>query len=115
VIDHDSRYQLLGIAFAGGKFHLPGPPRRLGQRVRLRIQARDVGLALEKRSDSSIINILPARVVEMRDDALGQVMVALAVGDSRLLCRITRKSAEALGLHPGKLVYAQVKGVAIVD
>lgn len=115
VIGYEPNYHLLGIEFRGGRFHLPGPPRRLGQRVRLRIQARDVSLSLEKRFDSSIINILPARVVEMRDDALGQVMVALALGESRLLCRITRKSAEALGLHAGKTVYAQVKGVAIVD
>jgi molybdate transport system ATP-binding protein len=115
VIGYEPNYHLLSIAFRGGQFHLPGKPRRLGQRVRLRIQARDVSLSLEKRTDSSIINILPARVVDLRDDALGQVMVALAMGDSRLLCRVTRKSADALGLCPGKDIYAQVKGVAIVD
>ena len=115
VIGHDSKYHLLEVEFQGGRFFLPGPPRRPGQRVRLRIQARDVSLALERRSDSSIVNILPARVIDLRDDAVGQVMVALALGDSRLLCRVTRKSADALELHPGKAVYAQVKGVAIVD
>ena len=115
VIEHDPHYHLLSIEFRGGRFHLPGRARRLGQRVRLRIQARDVSLSLEKRSDSSIINILPAQVVELRDDAPGQVMVALALGESRLLCRVTRKSAHVLGLQPGKDIYAQVKGVAIVD
>jgi molybdate transport system ATP-binding protein len=115
VAGYEANYHLLGIAFPGGQFHLPGPSRREGSRVRLRIQARDVSLSLEKRTDSSIINILPARLLEMRDEAPGQVMVVLALGDSRLLCRVTRKSADALGLHPGKAVYAQVKGVAIVD
>ena len=115
VAGHDRNYNLLCIEFRGGRFYLPGRPRRLGQRVRLRVQARDVSLSLEKRSDSSIINILPARVVDLRDDAPGQVMVALALGERRLLCRVTRKSADVLGLQPGKDVYAQVKGVAIVD
>ena len=115
VVGFDPTYHLLGIEFRGGRFYLPGRTRRLGQRVRLRIQARDVSLSLEKRTDSSIINILPARIVDLSDDAPGQVMVALAMGDSRLLCRITRKSADALQLRPGKAVYAQIKGVAIVD
>ena len=115
VIGYESNYHLLSIAFRGGQFHLPSKPRRVGQRVRLRIQARDVSLSLEKRTDSSIINILPARVIDLRDDALGQVMVALALGKSRLLCRVTRKSANTLELCPGKDIYAQIKGVAIVD
>jgi molybdopterin-binding protein len=69
----------------------------------------------EKRTDSSIVNILPARVVDLRDDGLGQTMVGLALGESRILCRVTRKSAEVLGLHPGKVLFAQIKGVAIVE
>ena len=39
--------------------------------------------------------------------------VAIAVGASVVVARITRKSVANLGLAPGKPVYALVKSVAI--
>jgi molybdate transport system ATP-binding protein len=42
------------------------------------------------------------------------VMVSLNAGGTRLLSRITRKSAIAMGLQPGRAIYAQIKGVAIL-
>ena len=43
----------------------------------------------------------------------------LGLGDdgagARLLARVTRRSWEQLGLAPGDRVYAQVKGVALVQ
>ena len=39
----------------------------------------------------------------------------MAEGDARLLARVTKKSAYALQLAPGKAVFAQVKGVALLD
>jgi molybdate transport system ATP-binding protein len=119
VADYDAAYHLLAVDGPGGRFWLPGAPRPAGTRVRLRIQARDVSLALEKSTGSSIINILPARVIEMRDEARGQVVVALALGPGtegcRIFARVTRKSADALDLRPGREIYTQVKGIAILD
>ena len=42
-------------------------------------------------------------------------MAALDAGGTRLLARVTRKSAQTLQLAPGKAVFAQVKGVALLD
>ncbi|MDP2267450.1 MAG: TOBE domain-containing protein [Thiobacillus sp.] len=53
------------------------------------------------------------RIIEIADDAPGQVLVRLALEDSVLLSRITRKSAHALNLQPGMTVVAQVKSVAV--
>ncbi len=98
-----------------------------GQRVRVRVLARDVSVSLSHAPDSSILNILPAVVIEMRDDAQGGVMLSLQLGAHaaasaavdaaqapRLLARITRRSAEHLGLRVGQAVFAQVKGVALL-
>jgi molybdate transport system ATP-binding protein len=40
--------------------------------------------------------------------------VSLASGDATLLARVTARSSHALGLEPGKTVYAQIKGVAVL-
>ena len=115
----DAAYRLLTVRFAGGALQCVqaagDDERRPGERVRLRVQARDVSLTLAPASDTSILNVLPARVRSMADDGPAQTLVALDVGGAPLLARITRKSADALRLAPGQRVFAQVKGVAVLD
>ena len=116
VLHHDAHDHVTTIAFGGGQLLLVSPrPRAAGEPVRLRVQARDVSLALSPPADSSILNILPATVATWAEDSPGQLMVALDAGPTRLLARVTQRSAAALGLAPGMPVYAQVKGVAIVN
>ena len=112
--EHDETYHLTRLDFAGGAISVARQPHALGHRMRLRIHARDVSLALERHSDSSILNILPARVVEIVDENPAQVAVRLDAGGVPLLARITRKSSALLGLEPGMAVYAQVKSVALL-
>ncbi|WP_137895477.1 molybdenum ABC transporter ATP-binding protein [Ramlibacter sp. 2FC] len=116
VRDHDARYHLTCVDFAGGSLRLPSTqPRPTGQTLRLRVQARDVSLALQAQSGTSILNVLPARVLSLSEDSPGQTMVALDLGGARLLARLTRRSVDALALAPGMPVHAQIKGVAILD
>ena len=115
----EAEWQLLHVRFAGGVLQClqaPGTPvRALGERVRLRVQARDVSLTLAAADDTSILNVLPATVHALTDDGPAQTLVTLDVGGARLLARVTRKSAVALRLSPGCGVYAQIKGVAVLD
>lgn len=115
VTGHEPAYHLTQVAFPGGRLSLPHRGTQVGQAVRVRIQARDVSLTLQRQTDTSVLNILPASVADLADDSPGQVMVGLDLGGTRILARITRKSADALQLAPGTPVHAQVKGVAIVE
>jgi molybdate transport system ATP-binding protein len=113
------------LAFSGGRLWLPqtrSVPLPEGQRVRVRIQARDVSLSLVEPQQTSVLNILPATVTDLSDDGPGQVLVGLRVradeaggaSPTRLLSRISQVSARRLGIEPGLAVYAQIKGVAMV-
>jgi molybdate transport system ATP-binding protein len=113
------------LDFAGGTLLLPTKrttPWPQGLRVRVRIQARDVSLALTRAEDSSVLNILPATVTALQAVAPGQVMVGLRLGNggdvgpggTRMLSRISALSAQRLALAPGSAVWAQIKGVAMV-
>ena len=116
VQQHDARDHITTVGFSGGQLLLVSPTARApGEALRLRVQARDVSLALAAPEDSSILNILPATVVAVAEDSPGQCMVALDAGATRLLARVTQRSAQALALAPGRAVFAQVKGVAIVN
>jgi molybdate transport system ATP-binding protein len=114
IVAHDSNFHLSTAQFAGGELLLARQDAGIGQPVRIRIQARDVSLSLTPARDSSILNIIPATVVEMVDDGAGQVMLGLDANGARLLSRITRKSVDTMQLAPGCAVYAQIKGVAIL-
>ena len=86
----------------------------IGSRVRVRVLARDVSIALEKPQASSIQNLLAATVDAIADDPHpSQALVRLKVGDGWLLARLTRRAVHMLGLAPGTPVWAQVKSAAI--
>jgi molybdate transport system ATP-binding protein len=103
------------LAFAGGVLLVGQRDVAIGTRVRCRIHARDVSLALERPRGSSITNILPARVDAVGPSGMpGQVLVRLLVGDTALLARITERSRRELAIAPGSAVWAQVKAVALL-
>jgi len=90
-----------------------------GEKVRLRIRASDVSLVRERPQASSILNILPARILEAEDAPGPHMNLVLGVGNDaaplRLLCAITRKSWDVLGLRLGEAVFAQIKAVALAE
>jgi molybdate transport system ATP-binding protein len=96
-------------------------PRRVGEAGtmhRVRIAATDVSLAVQRPSQTTIVNILPVRVNEIDPLDEAQVNVVLTIGHRpdgpKLLARITRRAQRRLGFVPGQDVYAQIKGVSLV-
>jgi molybdate transport system ATP-binding protein len=84
-----------------------------GQATRIRIAAQDVILSLSRPVGISALNILPVRVVDLRTGTGPGVAVSLAMGETRLLARVTRRSSMTLGLAPGQSIFAIVKANAI--
>jgi molybdate transport system ATP-binding protein len=111
----DENYKLTYIDFSGGQFTVPRKQLSKGDRVRIRIEARDVSLTIHQQSETSILNILPVIVDEIADEGDAQVLVKLRVGNDLLLSCITRKSAQQLDLMVGKKLYAQIKSVALLS
>ena len=112
---HDEEYRLTHLDFAGGQLTMARQSIAVGSPVRLRIAARDVSLTLRRQSGTSILNILPVTVDEISLDDDAQVTIRVLAQDVPLLARITRKSALELGLQPGLEVFAQVKGIALLN
>ena len=119
VAERDEKWQLARVAFAGGStgnsVWARDSGHALGSRVRVRILARDVSVALTQPQDSSMLNTLAAEVVEIADEAHPALaLVRLKVDDSILIARLTRRSAAGLGLKPGMQLFAQIKAVALI-
>ena len=116
VAHHNAADHLTTAQFDGAQLRWIGTQERSpGTAVRLRIQARDVSIALSAPSDSSILNVLPAHITGLQPDTTGHAMVQLQVGTTHLLARLSQHSVQQLGLGVGKPVWAQVKAVALLD
>jgi molybdate transport system ATP-binding protein len=112
VLGHDAATGLTTLSTRAGLLRVPRLDRPKAAAVRARIRARDVIVATRKPSGLSALNILPGVVSEVGGRHGAIVEIALDCNGERLLARLTRFSVEALGLKPGRKVFAVIKSVA---
>ncbi|NNM57811.1 molybdenum ABC transporter ATP-binding protein [Acidocella sp.] len=104
-----------GLTLAGAPplcLTVPGWLGAVGAVIRLRVRASDVSL-LRRPASSSVLNLLPTRILAADIQTGPHVLVVLGVGEARLLARITRKSWDQMGLALGQEIFAQVKAEAL--
>jgi molybdate transport system ATP-binding protein len=117
VAEHDAEYALTRLVFPGGRLNVARIDLPIGARVRVRVRARDVVLALTPPTGLSIRNAFAGRVIEIAPEHGPNVDVLLDIGTEghpvRLWARITRRALVELALTPGARVHALVKTVAL--
>ncbi len=103
------------LASSAGPLWLPQVAASPGSLLRLRIAAQDVILARARPDGLSALNILPGRILDIAPAPAAACLVTLALGPAgdRLIARLTRRSAEAMGLAPGMDCHAVVKTAAL--
>ena len=101
------------LEVSGGRLLLPAIDAPVGAELRVRILAQDVILSNTRPEGLSALNILPAKVLAVRRGDGPGVIVQLLAGQDRLLARITRRSADAMGITEGASCFAVMKSVAV--
>lgn len=115
VADHEVEFSLSRLQFSGGDIYVPQQASKVGEKQRVHILSRNVGIALEKpQATTSFLNILEAKVLEVGkpDPENHTVSVKLDVGVPLLAC-ISRKSLHTLRLQEGMVCYALIKAVSL--
>jgi molybdate transport system ATP-binding protein len=110
---HDERFGLTELRSRAGPWRLPRLDEPVGTRLRLRVWARDVMLSKSSPEDLSALNILPGVIAETGPPEGSIIQVRVDCNGEVLLARVTRYSAERLGLVEGAPVFALVKSVAL--
>ncbi|WP_369433709.1 molybdenum ABC transporter ATP-binding protein [Psychromonas sp. MME1] len=84
--------------------------------LRIRIYARDVSICLSQPCDSSIINLLKAKVIHIVEKKPpGECTITLQLSEQHsILAAITYASKQRLNLKVGDAVWAQIKAVVIL-
>jgi len=115
VAEHDDGYHLTRLDFPGGNVMVARRPEALGRKLRFRVHARDVSLAVARLEGSTITNLLPVLVTDVAEaDTPAHVLVRLDAEGTPLLARITRRSADQLRVGVGRRMWAQIKTVALL-
>jgi molybdate transport system ATP-binding protein len=105
---------LTQLGFCGGRLLVPLLDFPEGNRLRIRIYAREVILALERPVCISVHNVLAGRVARIDlNHGKAAVMVRIALPEAMLHARVTQHAVVALGLSEGSPVLALIKSVAI--
>ncbi|WP_336281838.1 molybdenum ABC transporter ATP-binding protein ModC [Cronobacter dublinensis] len=112
VLEHHPHYAMTALALGDQHLWVSRIEKPLQTPLRIRIQASDVSLVLQPPLQSSIRNIVRARVAQCYDDN-GQVEVQLEVGSRTLWARISPWARDELAIKPGLWLYAQIKSVSI--
>ncbi len=112
VLEQHPHYAMTALALGDQHLWVNKLDNPLQSAVRIRVQATDVSLVLQPPTNTSIRNILRAKVVEIFD-VDGQVEVQLDVGGRTLWARISPWARDELSIKPGQWLYAQIKSVSI--
>ncbi len=113
IAGHDTEYGLTQLEFNGQSLFVSLQSVVVGQSIRVHILSSDVSVVVGRiESPTSILNILEATIVEVREMDQSSVEVLLDIG-APLIATITRKSLAILGLKPGQRVFAHIKAVAL--
>lgn len=99
----------------GTEIFVIGDALEAGHAVRVRIAASDVSIARERPANSSILNMLSARIVGIEAVGSAEANVRLSLADKTgfdFIARLSMRSIARLGLQVGETVVAQIKSVS---
>ena len=113
VVRQDEEFQLTVLNFKGHTLYVPRRDISPGNRLRIHIRAEDVILAVAPiENQTSVLNVLSARVIEIRPSTEDNCKVDVQLDIGRpLLASITRRSLSQLSLQSGQKIYAHIKAI----
>jgi molybdate transport system ATP-binding protein len=112
IVDHDPAFGLTRLRAAAGELRVPRLELPVGSRVRVRIRARDVMIAVREPRGLSALNVLAGVITAIGPSDGPIAELRLDCGGDALIARLTRQSIATLKLSQGKRVYAVIKSVA---
>jgi molybdate transport system ATP-binding protein len=96
-----------------GELHVQAADLQPGAKLRVQILARDIIVATQAPQRLSVRNSLPGSIVEIASDDEESDLIAIDIGGTRIMARITKAATRELVLTVGLAVWALVKAVSL--
>jgi molybdate transport system ATP-binding protein len=104
---------LTRVQVGSGELKVQAVDAAPGARLRVQLLARDVIIATRAPQGLSVRNALAGSVVDISSDDAESDLIAVDVGGTRIMARITKEATRELGLAVGSSVWALVKSVSL--
>jgi len=113
VWQQDSEFSLTELALGEQRVWIKEVAAQIGQKLSIRVYARDIIVSTLEPVQSSVLNHLHGRIIEIEHSQADRVLLLLEVEGQKLLARVTRKSVLNLDLKLEQKVYIQFKSVSL--
>jgi molybdate transport system ATP-binding protein len=113
VLGMDPSSGLIRIRVGHGELKLQAANLAAGEKLRVQLLARDLIVATQLPRHLSVRNILAGVVASVTDDDAESDLVAIDIGGTLIMARVTKAATRELGLEPGLPAWALVKTVSL--
>jgi molybdate transport system ATP-binding protein len=113
VLEPSSSDGLTRVHVGSGELKVQTAYSAPGAKLRVQLLARDVIVAIQPPQGLSVRNALAGRIVDISSDDAESDLIAVDVGGTRIMARITKAATRELGLTVGSQVWALVKSVSL--
>jgi molybdate transport system ATP-binding protein len=113
VLGTDPVSHLTRVQIGQGELKIHCPRAELGTKMRVQLLARDLIVATHPAEHLSVRNSLPGVITHITDDIDDSDLVAIDIGGTVIMARITKAATRELGLATGSKVWALVKTASL--
>jgi molybdate transport system ATP-binding protein len=104
---------LTRVQVGNGELHVQAANLAPGTKLRVQLLARDIIVALQLPQGLSVRNALAGSIVDITGDETDSDLIAIDIGGTRIMARVTKAATRELSLTVGLRVWALVKSVSL--
>jgi molybdate transport system ATP-binding protein len=113
VLGKDSASGLMRVRVGNGELKVQAAQIAAGAKLRVQLLARDLIIATQAPRHLSVRNILSGVVTAVTGDDADSDLIAMDIGGTAIMARVTKAATRELGLKPGLAAWALVKSVSL--
>jgi molybdate transport system ATP-binding protein len=113
VLGTDLSSGLMRVKVGNGELKVPAAKVALGTKLRVQVLARDLIVATQPPRNLSVRNILAGVITTVTSDDADSDLIAIDIGATLIMARVTKAATRELGLAPGLPAWALVKAVSL--
>jgi len=113
VLGNEGTPELTRVQVGAGELRVKLAGYSVGSKLRVQLLARDLIVATHSPQGLSVRNSLKGVITAVSHDEDDSDLIAIDIGGTQIMARVTRAATRELGLAPGLLVWALVKTVSL--
>ncbi len=113
VLGEDAASGMMRVRVGHGELKVQAAAMTAGTRLRVQLLARDIIVSTQMPQRLSVRNNLKGVVTSIEEDDANSDLIAIDIGGTNIMARVTKAATRELSLAPGLTAWALVKSVSL--